>query len=213
MENTISQLLLTDSKETIIIISSILGVGLFIVTSNWDKIKLPYEWLMAWYKRQKRKDELLQMLLEDHNKTVTLETEVEELHETVDAYSQNRVNDRAQSKKYQADWLEAQKQAGERSDTILEQIQKISEQLADLSNEVKTNREHSDRTRIKDIRSRILDFANSLPHTERSIDELEEIFDLDEEYITLLDKYGEKNGRTTRAIERIKEYYDKVIAE
>ena len=213
MENTISQLLLTDSKETIIIISSILGVGLFIVTSNWDKIKLPYEWLMAWYKRQKRKDELLQMLLEDHNKTVTLETEVEELHETVDVYNQNRVNDRAQSKKYQADWLEAQKQAGERSDTILEQIQKISEQLADLSNEVKTNREHSDRTRIKDIRSRILDFANSLPHTERSIDELEEIFDLDEEYITLLDKYGEKNGRTTRAIERIKEYYDKVIAE
>ena len=213
MENTISQLLLTDSKETIIIISSILGVSLFVITSNWDKIKLPYEWLMAWYKRQKRKDDLLQMLLEDHNKTVTLETEVEELHGTVDAYNQNRVNDRAQSKKYQADWLEAQKQAGERSDTILEQIQKISEQLADLSNEVKTNREHSDRTRIKDIRSRILDFANSLPHTERSIDELEEIFDLDEEYITLLDKYGEKNGRTTRAIERIKEYYDKVIAE
>lgn len=90
------------------------------------------------------------------------------------------------------------------------QIEKLSQQLSELSLEVKSNREEADRTRIKEIRSKILDFANSIPKRERSIEEVEEIFDLDEEYLTLLEKYGEHNGRTTRAMEVVNQYYDKI---
>lgn len=86
MENTISQLLLTDSKEAILIISSFFGVGLFIVTSNWNKIKLPYEWLMAWYKRQKRKDEREQMIEDDHIKIELLNKQVSEMQEKINGF-------------------------------------------------------------------------------------------------------------------------------
>ena len=210
VETTVSQLTNANPNEIVLIIGIALGMIAWWIICNFDKLKRPYEWLMKWHKDLSHKEELIHMIEEDHEEMAKLENEVEGLHNIVDTYNQNRINDRAQSFKYQESWMETQKKRDVQIDAILSQVQEISRQVAELSQEVKINREYSDRTRIKEIRSRILDFANSLPNTERSIDELEEIFDLDEEYITLLEKYGEKNGRTTRAMDLIKEYYNRI---
>lgn len=173
MENTISQLLLTDSKETIIIISSFFGVGLFVVTSNWDKIKLPYEWLMAWYKNKKRKDEFKQMLLEDHDKTEKLDTEVKELLEEVNTYNQNRVNDRAQSFKIQEMWTE-------RIDSLFE---KMEEMQNDTNAKFDALKERSDKRVRAELKDKI-GASYRYYHNTRKINdmELEALEDLIEAY-------------------------------
>lgn len=84
----------------------------------------------------------------------------------------------------------------------------IKTEMHQLKEEVRQNRYEQDQSRIKDIRSRILDFSNSLNKRERDLEEFEEIFDLDEEYINLLNKYNEQNGRTSRAMGNIKHFYN-----
>lgn len=89
-------------------------------------------------------------------------------------------------------------------------LDKMETNISNLSKTVGDDRYNQDQTRIKDIRSRILDFSNSLAKRERDLDEFEDIMDLDIEYVDLLKKYGMKNGRTTRAMENIRNHYDKL---
>lgn len=94
---------------------------------------------------------------------------------------------------------------------LYKRFDKLENDIYQLKEEVKQNRNDLDQNRIKDLRSRILDFSNSLAKRERDLEEFEEIFDIDLEYIELLEKNQMKNGRTSRAIENIRRYYDRLI--
>lgn len=154
-------------------ISSILGVGLFIVTSNWDKIKLPYDWLMAWYKNKKRKEEFSQMLLDDHDITQKLETEVEELHRMVDTYNQNRVNDRAQS-------FKTQELLTERIDELFEKMKEMQDDTNAKFDALKERNDKRVRAELKDK----IGASYRYYHNTRKINdmELEALEDLIEAY-------------------------------
>lgn len=94
-----------------------------------------------------------------------------------------------------------------------ERFDKLETEITQLKTEVKQNRYDQDQNRIKDIRKTILDFANSIPKRERDMDEINEIFDLDQEYIVLLKKYNMLNGRTDRAMDKIRKYHDKLVEQ
>ena len=210
LDNTIIQQLLSDPNSFILIIGISIGVLFWWIINNWSKITLPYEWLMNWYNNKKRKDELLQMLLDDHKMLLEDHDETICIRKEVNEYKSHRISDRAQSFEYQQKWFESQEALSKQLAEVIKHTKDISEQVLMLSNKVNENRKESDLTRIKEIRSRILDFANSLPKRERSIDEIEEIFDLHDEYERLLEKYDQTNGRTTRAMEVVEIYYDKL---
>ena len=209
LENTLIQLLL-DPNSFVLIISASIAIIFWWIINNWDKITLPYQLLIEWYNSKKRKDELLKMILDDHKMLLEDHDETVCIRKEVNEYKSNRINDRAQSFEYQQKWFESQEALSKQLAEVIKQTKDISEQVLMLSNKVNENRKESDLTRIKDIRSRILDFANTLPKSERSIDELEEIFDLHDEYEVLLEKYNQTNGRTTRAMEVVESYYDKL---
>lgn len=92
-----------------------------------------------------------------------------------------------------------------------ERFDRLENEITQLKTEVKQNRYDQDQTRIKEIRKTILDFANSIPRRDRDMDEINEIFDLDQEYLILLKKYKMENGRTDRAMEKIRKYHDKLV--
>ena len=209
LDNTLIQLLL-DPNSFVLIISASIAIIFWWVINHWDKITLPYQWLMDWYDSKKRKDELLKMILDDHNMLLEDHDETICIRKEVNEYKSNRINDRAQSFEYQQKWFESQEALSKQLAEVIKQTKDISEQVLILSNKVNENRKEADLTRIKEIRSRILDFANTLPKSERSIDELEEIFDLHDEYEVLLEKYNQTNGRTTRAMEVVETYYDRL---
>ena len=209
LDDALIQLLL-DPNSFVLIISVSIAIIFWWIINNWNKITLPYEWLMNWYKKKKRKDELLQMLLDDHKMLLEDHDETVCIRKEVNEYKSNRINDRAQSFEYQQKWFESQEALSKQLAEVIKQTKDISEQVLKLSNKVNENRKEADLTRIKEIRSRILDFANTLPKSERSIDELEEIFDLHDEYEVLLEKYNQTNGRTTRAMEVVETYYDRL---
>ena len=209
LDNTIIQLL-SDPNSFVLIVSVSISIIFWWIINNWEKITLPYQWLINWYKKKKRKDELLQMLLDDHKMLLEDHDETICIRKEVNEYKSNRINDRAQSFEYQKKWFDSQEALSKQLEEVIKQTKDISEQVLKLSNKVNENRKESDLTRIKEIRSRILDFANTLPKSERSIDELEEIFDLHDEYEILLEKYNQTNGRTTRAMEVVESYYDKL---
>ena len=209
LDNTLIQLLL-DPNSFVLIISASIAIIFWWVINHWDKITLPYQWLMDWYDSKKRKDELLKMILDDHNMLLEDHDETICIRKEVNEYKSNRINDRAQSFEYQQKWFASQEALSKQLAEVIKQTKDISEQVLILSNKVNENRKEADLTRIKEIRSRILDFANTLPKSERSIDELEEIFDLHDEYEVLLEKYNQTNGRTTRAMEVVETYYDRL---
>lgn len=209
LDNTIIQLL-SDPNSFVLIVSVSISIIFWWIINNWEKITLPYQWLINWYKKKKRKDELLQMLLDDHKMLLEDHDETVCIRKEVNEYKSNRINDRAQSFEYQKKWFDSQEALSKQLEEVIKQTKDISEQVLKLSNKVNENRKESDLTRIKEIRSRILDFANTLPKSERSIDELEEIFDLHDEYEVLLEKYNQTNGRTTRAMEVVETYYDRL---
>ena len=84
LDNAIVQLL-SEPDSFVLIIGISIGVLFWWIINNWNKLTLPYEWLMSWYNNKKRKDELLQMLLddhkmllEDHDETICIRKEVNE---------------------------------------------------------------------------------------------------------------------------------------
>ena len=99
----------------------------------------------------------------------------------------------------------------ERHDAMLndlsERLDGISKRLNTLSERIIDTERVSDHRRIRELRKEILDFANCMRQRGYDKEMCEEIFDSYEEYEGLLEKWKEKNGRTTRAMAEIKEYY------
>ena len=96
---------------------------------------------------------------------------------------------------------------------IPEQIDNLAKQIECVSQNVEMNRRDEDHRRIKELRSYIRTFGNEILHEDKSIEEIEDVFDLHEEYVALLKKYGENNGRTDRAMNNINAYYQKIISQ
>ena len=71
-----------------------------------------------------------------------------------------------------------------------------------------------DKKRIKDLRFEILDFDNAITKRSYGRESYEHvIFDIHQEYMQLLKKYDEKNGKVDRAMKRINDDYDRRINE
>lgn len=89
-ENVISQL--SDVPNySVLLVGVSLGIAVWWIISNWDKLKIPYEWLMSWYNNKKRKEELLQMLLNDHQETIRLAKEVNTFNEKQVEYHEQSI--------------------------------------------------------------------------------------------------------------------------
>lgn len=101
-------------SSTLLVSMIVLGVVVGWFLSNRKDIKSVFD---SWYQTKKRKDEILQMILEDHDR--------------MGEYENNRIKDREQS-------FEIQKQ-------LIEANTKLATQLADLSKMVQENQLKSDK--------------------------------------------------------------------
>ncbi len=90
---------------------------------------------------------------------------------------------------------------------IWEKIDGLDKKFDDLNKEIKDTRKESDDRRMAQIRREILEFANHIREDQPDKEMCEEVFELHEEYETLLLRWGKHNGRTTRAMAEIEEYY------
>lgn len=71
-----------------------------------------------------------------------------------------------------------------------------------------------DKKRIKDLRFEILKFDNAITKRDYGRESYEHvIFDIHQEYIQLLEKHGEVNGKVDRAMKRINDDYDRRVNE
>ena len=94
---------------------------------------------------------------------------------------------------------------------LSERIEDISKRLNTLSDRIIDNERVTDHRRLRELRKEILDFANCMRQRNYDKEMCEEILDSYEEYESLLKKWGETNGRTTRAMTEIKEYIHSLV--
>ena len=127
LDNGIIQLL-SDPNSFVLITSISIGIIFWWIVNNWSKIKLPYEWLMSWYDNKKRKDELLQMLLDDHKMLLEDHDETVCIRKEVNEYKSHRISDRAQSFEYQQKWFESQEALSKQLAEVIKHTKDISEQ-------------------------------------------------------------------------------------
>ena len=90
---------------------------------------------------------------------------------------------------------------------LSERLEDVSRRLNSLSDKIIDNERVTDHRRLRELRKEILDFANCMHQRGFDKEMCEEIFDSYEEYESLLVKWKEKNGRTTRAMTEIKDYF------
>lgn len=95
-----------------------------------------------------------------------------------------------------------------RIDELVNAVNEIKSQVNSMSASITNNEKITDHRRMRELRREILDFANAMHQRKYDRDMCDEIFDDHEEYEALLKKWDEKNGRTTRAMHEISEYYE-----
>lgn len=120
----------------------------------------------SWYQSKKRKDELLNMLLNDH--------------ERMGAYEENRLHDRAQS-------FEIQKQLVDAQTNLAEQLKTVSFQISEMQRKTDERFAESEEKNNKRIRAELKDKimrAYRIYHERQSWNEMEKeaLEDLIEEY-------------------------------
>ena len=93
---------------------------------------------------------------------------------------------------------------------IWDKIDGLDKKFDCIREQLKSTRKESDDRRMTQIRKEIREFANDIRVKLPDKEECEEIFELHEEYETLLARWGEHNGRTTRAMHEIEEYYQQL---
>lgn len=102
----------------------------------------------------------------------------------------------------------------EKHDTMLnkiwEKIDGLDKKFDDMSKELKETKRESDDRRMAQIRREILEFANRIKEDQPDKEMCDEIFELHDEYEALLVRWGNHNGRTTRAMREIEEYYQQL---
>lgn len=79
------QTLLNDTSDVVILCGVILGVTLWQINCNWELIKRPYNGLVKWHEHRKQKEELLQMVIDDHKYCQTMSCEKEEWTKRIDS--------------------------------------------------------------------------------------------------------------------------------
>ncbi len=94
-----------------------------------------------------------------------------------------------------------------RIEELVAAVNEIKDQVNSMSERIIENEKTADHRRMRQLRKEILDFANAMNSRKYDKDLCDEMFDNHEEYEMLLKKWNEKNGRTTRAMEKISEYY------
>lgn len=84
--------------------------------------------------------------------------------------------------------------------------------LDNIEKKVDILEEDFDKKRIKDLRFEILKFDNAITKRDYGRESYEHvIFDIHQEYVQLLEKYNEVNGKVDRAMKRINEDYDRRV--
>ena len=90
---------------------------------------------------------------------------------------------------------------------VNEKLNNMSIKLEDVSNRI-------DKIEINDMRTAILDFANSCMNERRHTkEEFEHVIDLKNNYDSIIEKKGLKNGRVDLAFKYISELYVKCLNE
>lgn len=110
--------------------------------------------------------------------------------------------------------VRAAKEQLDRHEQMLAEISKslnaINTKLEELSEKTFNTEKTADVRRMKELRKSILSFANEMKRQEYDKEMCEDIFEAHDEYDELVKKWHEKNGRTTRAMNEIMDYYHKL---
>lgn len=89
---------------------------------------------------------------------------------------------------------------------LADQMKELSKKIDNLSNETLETRKESDHRRMKELRNNIWNFENTMRERHYDKERCDAILEEHDEYECLIKRWGEQNGKTTRAIESIKEY-------
>lgn len=136
-------------------------------------------------------------------KSIEEEKNKRAIHDLVDEVNRFQQEMYDRQKEYHQQSIDIRNGLAAQQESLKLTIQEVSTALSEM-------RDETDQRLIKDLRTSILDFANSLERRERDIEEYENVFEMYEDYEKLLEKHGMVNGRTSRAMERIKSCYDKI---
>lgn len=150
-------------SSTLLVGMIVLGVVVGWFLSNRKDIKDLWE---SWYQRKKRKDELLNMLLKDHDR--------------MDEYESNRIHDREQS-------FEIQKQLVDAQTSLAEQLKTVSFQISEMQRKTDERFTVSEEKNNKRVRAELKDKimrAYRIYHERQYWNEMEKeaLEDLIEEY-------------------------------
>lgn len=113
------QTLLNDSSDVVILCGIILGIVLWQINCNWELIKRPYDGLVKWYEYRKQKEELLQMVLEDHKRSIENGNQIIVFQETQNKYHEESIRIRDALAENISEIVKGNKQRDEQIDALI----------------------------------------------------------------------------------------------